>query len=154
MEEPGHDGGDALTQSAEGPPCKLCLTRNPAAAQTHSLTSCRLLEAAKTFFSVAQILNEKDFTASYCVQWSEEESPCRLLEAAKALFSAAQTLDEMSFTSFYIVSSHVDLDCDPSEDLHVTKVEPEPDEPADLCETEEDWPAAQYVFGQTCLSLC
>ena len=115
MEEPVCDGGEALTQSAEGRPCKLCLDSNPAAAQTHSFTSCRLLEAAKTLFSTAQVLDEKDFTA------------------------------------FYIVSSHADLDCDPSEDLCATEVEPEPDEPADLCETEEDWPAAEYVFDQTYL---
>ena len=43
------------TNPIPGAPCKLCLARNPAAARTHNLASCRLLEASKMIINAAQI---------------------------------------------------------------------------------------------------
>ena len=146
MEEPICDRGEVLTQSAEGPPCKLCLDNNPAAAQTHSFTLCSLLKRARALFSAARTFDEKSFTAIYTGQWPEED--------LSSLFSEAQSLNEKKFIAFYIVLSQDNPDYDPYQDLRMTEAELEPDGPADLSEAEEDWPAAEYVFNQTYLSLC
>ena len=86
------------------------------------------------------MLDEKSFTAVYIGQWLKED--------LSSLFSEAQVLDKKDFIAFYIVSSQDDPEPDPYQDLRAAEAEPEPDEPLDLCQTEEDWPIAEYTFGE------